>query len=90
METKPRPERSRGWYAAGTFFSVLACIAAVVAHIDARIGYPLAFLFTMWGLLSLTRPSWDRQDQRLRVVMVNLSAFLTQLAILFVGMSTAS
>lgn len=81
---------ARRWYVAGIGLSGLALVFAVLSHIQPRIGYPLAFTFTMFGLLAITRPSWDLPNRRVGVVVVNTGALLTQVAILVMGMNSAS
>lgn len=89
----PKAERTasaRRWYQAAVVFSVLGLIFDVVSHLNVRLGYPLAFVFSMWGVLAVTRPAWDRRDQRIKVIVVNTVAFVALLMVmLHVGGSGA-
>ena len=80
---------ARRWYLAGTLMSVIAVIFAVVSHIIPRVGYPLAFMFTMFGVLAVTRPNWEWPERRPGVVVANSGVFLTQIAILYMGITSS-
>ena len=71
-------------------FSVLALVFAGVAQFVPRIGYPAGFAFTMFGILALIGPAWEAREGRVRLAAVTLGALISQIAIVVVGMSTAT
>ena len=82
---------ARRWYLAGTLASIIAVIFAVISQtVSHRIGYPLAFMFTMFGILAVTRPNWEWPERRPGVVVANSGVFLTQIAILWMGLTSGS
>lgn len=69
--------------------SAIALVFAVVSHFAPRLGYPMAFAFTMFAVLAYTWPAWDRREGRARVFAASVGAFLMQVAILYVGLTQA-
>ncbi len=80
---------ARRWYLAGVILSVIALAFAVVSQMNPRLGYPLAFMFTMCGVLAITRPSWELPEKRRYLAVSNGLIFMIQLTILTLGMATA-
>ncbi len=81
---------ARRWYAAGTILSVVALVFALISQVLPRVGYPLAFTFTMSGILAVTRPGWEFPAKRSHVLAVNSGVFVIQICILYFGLRTAS
>lgn len=87
------PEQRRSaikglWYMAAVVLSIAAIVFAIVSQVAPRIGYPLTFVFTSSGILAYTWPSWDNPKSRLRLVILNVCAFATEIAILYFGMAS--
>lgn len=83
---RPGQARDRRWYLAGVILSVAALACAGLATF-VRLGHPLAFCFTMTGILAITRPAWSDPRKRARLVALSSGAFLTQVAILYTALS---
>lgn len=82
---------ARRWYLAGVILSVLAIVfLAVLSKPNPRLAYPLAFVFTMFGILAVTRPGWEWPERRPGLVIANSGVFITQIAILLLGMNSNS
>lgn len=79
------------WYAVTTVLSVLAMAFLGVAQLLPRLGYPVGFVFTMFGVFAVIRPTWSQNpDGRARLVAMGSGAFLTQAAVLWLGMSASA
>ena len=81
------PKTARRWYKAGVFLSILAVLAGVVSIFTPRLGKSLSFGFTLIGFFAVTRPSWDKEGARRRVLTLSVGVAATELAILLTGLS---
>lgn len=81
----PRPAQC---YAAAVGLSLLALVFLIVAFVVPRVGYPLAFVFTMFGVLAYAWPLWDLPEKRSRLLVASIGTFVTQAALLYISMAS--
>ena len=81
----------RGWYVLGVILSIMAMFSIALAIFQPTLGYPLGFMFTMLGLISMSQPSWlSNPDGRLRLLAVNLGVFVTQAVFMYLSLYQAT
>ena len=81
----------RGWYVLGIILSVMAMFSVLLAQFKPQTGYPLGFLFTMFGLISISQPSWlSNPEGRVRLLAMNAGVFVTQAVIMYLSLYQAT
>ena len=81
------PEASRRWYKAGALISVLAVVLALMQSALPRWGRSLTFCVTLLGFLAVTRPSWDKDGTKLRMLGLSVGVFVAEVAILLTDLA---